>query len=309
MPNHYAVAGQCEKTDCGNVFCSLHWRRSNHLCREHGYEVVELTQTADCRHVVQDVSTEVSDKTKKESAMSDAENAPTKDVKANGAKAKKAMKETLSLVKKLGTGAVDLLGKLKKDKSPQAMLETIEASRDINVKQREAASARVERLFHEITEKKKAFKSAPKARQRVLEMELRSRMSEYKASERELSVLLENERVLSTVKGRFHEILAYGMRGISEIAIDDLTDDVEDAAAEADSVIDATRDLEKAGRRRERESDTESFWDELDGFEVEDEAEDSSQESEARGQMSETGSAKTEDSGRKTEDGDLKAED
>ena len=41
---------------------------------------------------------------------------------------KKIMTETLALVKKLGVGAVELLKKIKKDKSPQAMIKTIEES-------------------------------------------------------------------------------------------------------------------------------------------------------------------------------------
>ena len=185
---------------------------------------------------------------------------------ANPAKARKAMKETLRLVKKLGVGAAGLLGRLKKDKSPEAMMNTIDASLAANRNRREEVAGRVERLFQEIAEKKKAFPAAPRARQRVLEMELRSRLSEYKAAERELGVLLENERVLSSVRGRFSEVMAYDLRGIAEDVIEDVTDEIEDRAAEADGVLDAARDLEKAGRRRERDADTESLWTELDAF-------------------------------------------
>ncbi|MBN1672419.1 MAG: hypothetical protein JXR37_15370 [Kiritimatiellae bacterium] len=187
----------------------------------------------------------------------------------SAANAKSAMKEALRLVKKMGIGAASLLKRLKKDRSPQAMLNTLEESVGTNRQQREEASARVERLFREIAEKKKAFAAAPKARQRILEKELRSRLAEYKAAERQLDVYLENERVLSTVKGRLGEIMAYGMRGISEIAIDDITDEIEDKVAEAEAVADATRDLEKAGRRRERESDKEDLWAELGEFDGE----------------------------------------
>jgi len=146
------------------------------------------------------------------------------------------------------------------------MLATIETAIGSNRTRREEVSARVERLFNEISEKKRAYATAPKARQRVLEMELKSRLSEYKAAERELGVLLENERVLSSVKGRFNEILAYDLRGISESLIDEITDDIEDRAADADAVVGAVKDLENAGRRRELDDDTESLWDELAAF-------------------------------------------
>jgi len=182
------------------------------------------------------------------------------------AKARKAMKDALRMVKKLGAGAGGLLARLKKDKSPEAMLATLESSLDVNRTSREEASGRIERLFREVADKKKAHASAPKARQRVLEMELRSRLSEYKATESELKVLLENEQVLCTVKGRLHEIIAHNLRGISEVAIDRVIDDIEDSVSEADAVLDAAQELEKAGRRRTRETDEESLWDELSAF-------------------------------------------
>ncbi len=182
------------------------------------------------------------------------------------AKAKKAMKEALGVVKKLGAGTASLLARLKKDKSPEAMLTTIETSLDANRTRREESSAKVERLFREIADKKTAYASAAKARQRVLEMELRSKLSEYKAAARELEVLLENEKVLGTVKGRLHEIIAHSLRGISEVAIDKVIDDIEDSVSEAEGVLDATRELEEAGRRRSRESGDDTLWDELSEF-------------------------------------------
>ncbi|MFH0909546.1 MAG: hypothetical protein V1929_12370 [bacterium] len=181
-------------------------------------------------------------------------------------RAKKLMDATVSFVKKLGAGAADLLGKLKKDKSPQAMLATMEQSIDANQKRREDVSGRVERLHNEIVEKKKAYATAAPARKRILEAELRSKLSEYKASERELSVLLENERVLSQVKGRLYEVVSYGMAGVTEAQIDDVIDEIEEAVAEAEGRADASRDLEKAGRRRERESDKDDFLSQLGEF-------------------------------------------
>lgn len=192
--------------------------------------------------------------------------------KIDPAKVKAALKSTVELVRKLGVGASDLFKKLMKDKSPQAMLKTIEDSQLANQARREVVSARVEKLHGEIVQKKKAYESAPPARKRILEAELQSKLAEYKAGERELTVLLENERLLSQVKGRLNELTGYTMAGVSEIQIDDVIDEIEEAVSEAEGRVDAARDLEKAGRRRERESDRENLLDELKGFEGESES-------------------------------------
>ena len=97
-------------------------------------------------------------------------------------------------------------------------------------------------------------------------MELKGLLSDYKAQERTLGILLENERALGMVRSRLEEVLAYGMAGVNEDMIDDVTDRVDEAADEAEGRFDALRDLERAGKRREREGDSENLWDELDGF-------------------------------------------
>lgn len=180
--------------------------------------------------------------------------------------ARKAMKEGLRLAGKLGTGTADLLRRMKKDRSPQAMIESLDTDLAVNASRREEVSGRVERLYRDIASKKAEHQKAPKARQRVLEAELRSMLSTYKAAERELKILLENERNLSLVKGRLNEVAAYGMAGVSETVIDDVIDNIEDKVVDAETVADAARDLEKAGRRKERESDREDLWTELDAF-------------------------------------------
>lgn len=180
--------------------------------------------------------------------------------------AKKAMKEALRLAGRLGSGAADLLRRLKKDRSPQAMIETLDKDLSSNTARREEVSGRVERLYRDIASKKGEYQKAPKARQRVLEAELRSMLSTYKAAERELNILLENERNLSLIKGRLNEVAAYGMAGVSEELIDDVIEDIEDKVSEAEAVADAARDLEKAGRRKGREGEREDLWAELDEF-------------------------------------------
>ena len=179
-----------------------------------------------------------------------------------------AARAAIRLVKKMGAGAADLLRRLKKDKSPQAMLDSIDASVAANAQRREGVSARLEKAHADIVAKKEAYAKAAPARRRILEAELKSLLAGYKAAERELTVLLENERVLSQVRGRMMEVLSYGMAGVTELQIDELADEIEAAAADAEGRTDAARELEKAGRRRERDSDRETFLDELEEFET-----------------------------------------
>ena len=265
LPNRYAVAGRCEEKGCDLPFCALHWRRSNHRCREHGYEELERAEPppispkpeSEDEPMNQDEKTAESPATRKEKAALAA------------ARAKRAMKATLQAVHKLGAGASALLKRLKKDRSPEAMIATLDESLAANTERREGVASRVEGVYKEIAAKKKAYASAPAARKRILEAELKARLAEYKAVERELGVLLENERVLSQVKGRLNEMIAYGMAGVTEDLIDDVAIDIEDRAADADARLDAARELERAGRRRERESDRESFLDQLAEFDEE----------------------------------------
>ena len=199
-------------------------------------------------------------------APEQADQAKTAEQKA---KFKLVMKDVLGRVQRMGAGAADLFKRLKKDKSPEAMMETLEQSLEANRMRREETSRRVEQVHDLITRKKAEHAKASPARKRVLEAELKSLLTEYKTTERQLNILLENERNLSQVKGRLNEITAYGMAGVSEDAIDDLIEDIEEHVSEAEARTDAARDLEKAGRRREREGDSENLWDELAAFDEE----------------------------------------
>ncbi len=186
-------------------------------------------------------------------------------------KAQSVLKSSLEAMKRVGGLAGDLIARLKKDESPEAMLATLEEGLKANRKRREDAAAEVERLHHEIAAKKKAYATAVPARKKIMETELRSLLAAYKSAENQLTVLLENERVLSTVKGRMLEVVSYDLATVTEDQIDDVIDRIEDAVEEAEARVDATRDLEKAGRRREREDDTEQLWDALKGFDEESE--------------------------------------
>ncbi len=182
------------------------------------------------------------------------------------AKFKSVMKDVLGRVQRMGAGAAELFKKLKKDKSPEAMMKTLEGSLEANRTRRDETARRVEQVHDQISRKKAEHAKASPARKRVLEAELKSLLTEYKTTERQLNILLENERNLSQVKGRLNEVTAYGMAGVSEDAIEELIDDIEDHVSEAEARADAARDLEKAGRRREREGDSENLWDELAAF-------------------------------------------
>ncbi len=263
LPSRYAVAGRCQHPDCAQPFCALHWHRGNRLCPAHGY------REPDARPAPAAAPASPPDK-------EDPVNAPTDALppagpaapKPDPAKLKAAMQETLRLTRKLGAGALTLFRKLHQDKSPQAMLQTIESAAAANAARRTALSTTLDTRFQEIAAKKKVYETAPPARKRLLEAELQTLLAAYKATERELTVLLENERTLAQVKGRMLEVMAYGMAGVKDAAIDDLIDDVEDKVQEAEDRADAARDLERAGRRRERESDREAFREQLADFET-----------------------------------------
>ena len=242
LPNRYAVAGRCQQPGCNKPFCSLHWHHSNGYCPEHGYEATRGNNP--------DVPAGRADRTWM-------------------AIMKKMMFSTKKAIAHTTTALIAQIKKLKKDKSPEAALERIERDQTVNRESREVASARIEKLHQAIVDKKKAYAKAAPARKRILEAELKSALAEYKAAERELAVLLENEAVLAQVKGRIREAISYGKAGVDEIQIDELVDEIEEHVAEAEGRLDAMRDLEKAGRRRERESDHEALMTELAAFDEE----------------------------------------
>lgn len=263
LPNRFAIAGQCEEEGCEAVFCRYCWRHSNHRCRAHGYVAKKPPKPKQEKPAATaPVDTLIPPETE---AMN--ESTPSKEKqKVSPERAKKAMRETLELVKRMGRGAADLVKRLTHTKTPQEMIDAMEKQAEENRTLREINTNKVDTLHQQISAKKKAFAKAPPARKRILEMELRALLTEYKTTERTLGILLENERNLSLVKGRLNEVLAYGMSGTDEDLIDTVTDQIEDAAEEAEARVDASRDLERAGKRRERESDTEDLWDALSDF-------------------------------------------
>ena len=188
--------------------------------------------------------------------------------KASGERVKSAWRECASLAGRLGGGIKALWAKIHPDRSPTAMLATLNESQAGNRARLDSLKPELDRTYGEIVAKKKEYQSSAPVRQRLLKIELETLMARYKSLEREFAILCENERSIEAVKGRFLEVLAYGLRGKLDVdMVERLTDDIEDKADEAEDVQDALGDLARAGRRTDRTSD--SFDAELAGFDGE----------------------------------------
>ena len=183
--------------------------------------------------------------------------------------AKKAWTECSALALKLGGGVKSLWSKIHPDRSPEAMLATMNENQACNKKRLDEVKPELDRVYREIVTKKKEYTNASPVRQRLLKTELQTLMTKYKGLEREFNILCENERSLEAVKGRFLEVLAHGLRGkLNAELVEKLTDDIDDKAEEAEDLQDALGDLERAGKRKDRGDD--NFDAELAGFDGED---------------------------------------
>ena len=183
--------------------------------------------------------------------------------------AKKAWTECSALALKLGGGVKSLWSKIHPDRSPAAMLATMNENQACNKKRLDEVKPELDRVYREIVAKKKEYTSASPVRQRLLKTELQTLMTKYKGLEREFNILCENERSLEAVKGRFLEVLAHGLRGkLNAEMVEKLTDDIDDKAEGAEDLQDALGDLERAGKRKDRGDD--NFDAELAGFDGED---------------------------------------
>lgn len=188
--------------------------------------------------------------------------------RASGERVKNAWTECTSLAARLGGGVKALWAKIRPDRSPAAMLDALNGDLSDNRRRLDEMKPQLDRVYREIVEKKNAYRSAPPVRQRLLKTELQTLMARYKGLEREFTILCENERSIETVKSRFLEVLAYGLRGKLDVSmVDRLADDVDDKAEDAEDVQDALADLERAGKRTDRDAD--GFDAELAGFEGE----------------------------------------
>lgn len=187
---------------------------------------------------------------------------------ASGERVNKAWSECSSLAAKLGGGVKALWAKIHPDRSPEAMLTTLNADLAENHRRLGEMKPALDQAYREIVSRKREYQTAAPVRQRLLRIELQTLMTRYKGLEREFTILCENERSIEAVKSRFLEVLAYGLRGKLDVAmVDRLSDDIDDKADEAEDVQDALGDLERAGRRTDRSAD--DFDSELAGFDGE----------------------------------------
>lgn len=187
---------------------------------------------------------------------------------ASGDLVRKAWSECSSLAARLGGGVKSLWEKVNPDRSPEAMLATLDDDLACNRKRLGEMKPTLDEVYRSIVVKKKEYQTAAPVRQRLLKIELQTLMARYKSLEREFTVLNENERSMEMVRGRFIEVIAYGLRGKINVGmVDRLTDDIESRVDEAEEIQDALGDLERAGRRTERVSD--DFDSDLAGFDGE----------------------------------------
>ena len=266
LPNRWAVAGRCEVAGCGAAFCALHWYNGNRKCPEHGWGPGE-TPVSNGGDAVRDAVSNA-----KEKGNMDEKNGTTGG-RALCAEADRALppEKKASILKQIGSFAVALgksagalAKKLSGIKSTDEALREIEAQIAENRARREPVAKRYDELYKLIVAKKKLYQAAPPARRKILEMELKGAIAEYQSLERQMAAYLNNETILTKVKGRMCELVAMNLKNISEDQIDKLTDKIEDAADENENLDGAIGELDNAGKRRERE-DT-SFEDALSAF-------------------------------------------
>ena len=290
LPNKYAIAARCSEPGCDAVFCTLHaatWR--SHRCPAHGgSETSPLhaepethdaqctmhdgMRNAECGMQNEGGASSPSEPKSREAADKDKDMSTPDEELVQDAKQKlppSRLRGILSSVgdfaAKAGKLAGDLVHRIRNVKDPEEMLKTLDASIAANKERRLPLFDRNTALAAEIAAKKKVYVAAPMARKKMLELELRNLLAEYKANERQLTALFDNEHSLTVVRGRLLEQVALGMQTLKEDDIDKLTDDIEDAVSDAESISDAVRDLDKAGKRHERD-DADAFADELAAF-------------------------------------------
>ena len=271
LPNRYAVAGNCEGGDCSASFCQLCWNRSNHRCRNCGYEEAAGSNPAEPQ-----VESEIDPNPTDGLQQSEPQSEFQTPVRSRGliqriihwwkmAKSKKLMHEMLTSVKKLGGGASELLSRLSQAKSPDEMLAEIDRSVTENNARLKQIAPQEEVLYRDICKNKKAYTEAPAARRDMLASTLNRQIQEHKGLKRRIGILEQNVLTLKTVRTKFEELIDSRTLGLDEDAVEDLINDFEDEAAERDDVMASFKDL--AGREiSPGESVGPDFLSELDAY-------------------------------------------
>lgn len=240
------------------MFCRYHWEKSNHRCREHGYERDERSggrgQGGGGRDEREELRGSEEENRQEEKAGLDSGERKGQGVvhKLNPIRwwnMKKSMNASLNLLKKIGPGYQTLLAKLRNEKDPVAMHTEISASLADVVTRREDVATRLDAAHNEIVRKKKLRDSAVGARRQTLEAELKTLLSNYQALQRRMTGLLETERVMNLAILRLEEDQDNRIPGISEDTLDDITDSIEESSGSLEDLHDAATDLEKAGVR------------------------------------------------------------
>ena len=190
LPNRWAVAGRCEADGCGAAFCALHWHNGNRLCKTHGWKTTETKKT----------ETRKMDEGKDAVAQPEAEIRERSKTEMTPQAKELVVRKVAAFAVTLGKGAASLVDRMRGVRDPDAAISALDAQLAANRERREPLAARSEKLYGEIAAKKKVYLAAPPARKKILELELKSLISEYQSLERQLAVYFENERVISTVR-------------------------------------------------------------------------------------------------------------
>ena len=245
LPNRWSVAGRCDADGCGAAFCAFHWHAGNGKCPAHGWRKDDKTG---CKGGIG---------MSEQEAMS---NVPGVEVVPAGAEAaveRPAMKKTAAMAAlngtvALGKSAVAYFKKLCGIRDPKAALAEAEAQLAAVRDRREPLSERYEELYFKIASKKKLRDGASAARRKMLDMELRTLLAEYKSLEREVAALYRKEEMIVTVRGRMNELVVQGLPMPRVEDVDRLADDIADAMDADEDLADAVSDLDKIGVGRER---------------------------------------------------------
>ena len=182
------------------------------------------------------------------------------DSKANDSKVKEEEmgkeNKSASLLDKLCGIVKALWAKIHPDRSPEAQIAECNEQLNINRRRIEEVNSQLEELNREIVAKKLVYEKASPARQSVLKGELQRMMTDYKCMKQELNIINENIQTITKVKGGLLKKQAYDMRGnVDTETIDIITEDINEAAGEAEDIQDSLNELDNAGQRTDRDDD------------------------------------------------------